>query len=267
MIRAQLQKEEKGVLDCIEQGFVPEFLYKYMNLKTLCDFVLENNTLQFQSPISYNDPYECVANIDINFTYEEALYYLSYCESTGFIPPNIKEFIAFKTSVSLQEKELYFKKMLVDVWEKSSICCFSEINDEILMWSHYANEHKGVCLKFSLKDDLKFFSMPHRVKYALELPVVNMIRNPQSIIVPIFTKYEKWSYEAECRVFKQNENKGKEYNTFNKSALREIIFGCRVEDFSIKMIKEKVKKQNFPNVSFKKCQVNDKEYKLNIFEV
>jgi hypothetical protein len=28
------------------------------------------------------------------------------------------------------------------------ITCFSEVNYNILMWSHYANNHKGICLKF-----------------------------------------------------------------------------------------------------------------------
>lgn len=32
----------------------------------------------------------------------------------------------------------------------SHVTCFSETNDNFLMWSHYASKHSGVCLEFSL---------------------------------------------------------------------------------------------------------------------
>lgn len=35
----------------------------------------------------------------------------------------------------------------------SYVCCFSETNDNFLMWSHYANKHSGVCMEFTIKDN------------------------------------------------------------------------------------------------------------------
>ncbi|WP_418537050.1 DUF2971 domain-containing protein, partial [Odoribacter laneus] len=35
----------------------------------------------------------------------------------------------------------------------SYVSCFSESNDNFLMWSHYASKHSGVCLEFTVKDN------------------------------------------------------------------------------------------------------------------
>lgn len=35
--------------------------------------------------------------------------------------------------------------------ENSNVACFSEIKDNFLMWSHYANRHRGICLEFDLQ--------------------------------------------------------------------------------------------------------------------
>lgn len=38
--------------------------------------------------------------------------------------------------------------------KNSYITCFSESNNEFLMWSHYASKHSGICLEFSLENGL-----------------------------------------------------------------------------------------------------------------
>lgn len=53
-------------------------------------------------------------------------------------------------------------KRLVKVFiENSHIVCFSESNDNFLMWSHYSSKHSGICLEFSLQKDGLF---PYEMK-------------------------------------------------------------------------------------------------------
>lgn len=33
--------------------------------------------------------------------------------------------------------------------DKSLISCSSELNNEVLMWSHYREKHKGICIGFN----------------------------------------------------------------------------------------------------------------------
>lgn len=37
--------------------------------------------------------------------------------------------------------------------ENSNTVCFSESNDNFLMWSHYSSKHSGICLEFSLQKE------------------------------------------------------------------------------------------------------------------
>jgi len=39
-----------------------------------------------------------------------------------------------------------------NVLGNSAVACFSEINDDFLMWSHYASGHSGVCLEFEVAE-------------------------------------------------------------------------------------------------------------------
>ena len=47
------------------------------------------------------------------------------------------------------------------------IFCLSERSDDILMWSHYSNGHRGVCLQFNLlNSELIEYCIP--IKYKLQ---------------------------------------------------------------------------------------------------
>jgi hypothetical protein len=39
-----------------------------------------------------------------------------------------------------------------NVLGNSAVACFSEVNDDFLMWSHYASGHSGVCLEFEVAE-------------------------------------------------------------------------------------------------------------------
>src|SRR5690242_16738151 len=50
---------------------------------------------------------------------------------------------------------------------KYCLLCFSGVWNEPLMWAHYANKHKGVCLGFDVRDDLaaKVSYVPERLHH------------------------------------------------------------------------------------------------------
>ncbi len=49
------------------------------------------------------------------------------------------------------------KRLAAKFLENSYATCFSETNDNFLMWSHYASKHEGICLEFTLNKPY-FFS-------------------------------------------------------------------------------------------------------------
>lgn len=86
--------------------------------------------------------------------------------------------------------------------EKRFICCFSkkfrkDSKKELLMWAHYANNHIGFRIDFTL--DTK----KHDVKYGRKPELIENIKNlpKNSEIIKILTrKDEIWRYERECRI-------------------------------------------------------------------
>ena len=55
------------------------------------------------------------------------------------------------------------------------VFCLSERCDSILMWSHYADCHKGVCIGF----DTTYFKQPHiqKIRYNSEYPNLNYYKS------------------------------------------------------------------------------------------
>lgn len=53
------------------------------------------------------------------------------------------------------------------------VLCLSECPDDILLWSHYADSHRGLCLEFDVAGQPTVFPRLHKVKYAQEYPDIS----------------------------------------------------------------------------------------------
>jgi hypothetical protein len=86
------------------------------------------------------------------------------------------------------------------------VCCFSERNDSIPMWAHYADDHKGFCIEYDIYDqpkDLIQFLFP--IIYADEITDITNELSKGVMgwgIKPTIHKSQDWSYEKEWRFIK-----------------------------------------------------------------
>ncbi|MBK7525892.1 MAG: DUF2971 domain-containing protein [Saprospiraceae bacterium] len=53
------------------------------------------------------------------------------------------------------------------------VCSFTTNNNNILMWSHYANNHKGICLEFITLNERLLSEMLHPIIYTNKKPIIN----------------------------------------------------------------------------------------------
>lgn len=117
--------------------------------------------------------------------------------------------------------------------ENIGLICFSSSYECPLMWAHYAEKHKGVCLVFEVnKVNL------YNVKYSTKLLRFDNSRNlglgdAEKIAS---TKYYKWSYEREYRKFvkfdlaKFDEITKCYFESFSEDIkLVEVILGCKYD--------------------------------------
>ena len=105
--------------------------------------------------------------------------------------------------------------------------------DSLLMWSHYAGGHTGLCIEFSASatSHVDFFGRPHAVKYQRDLPVLHAYTDEPVIKVQkyLLTKAVDWSYEKESRIIVPNR-KTNQYFDFDPALIRRVFLGSRTSD-------------------------------------
>jgi hypothetical protein len=143
-------------------------------------------------------------------------------------------FELFGVNLSDETLRRAFHKMKDELSNKRGILCFSKSWHNPVLWSHYADKHKGLCLGFEIPDSL----LAH-VTYSRERLVVNTEKLkrpnelPQDIATQfLFTKYEHWPYEEEVRCFVELNDKDPTTELYfagfsNNLELKSIIIGAQ----------------------------------------
>lgn len=140
----------------------------------------------------------------------------------------------------------------------------------ILMWSHYADAHKGFCIEYCFhrdeckRDDFSelVVSRLFRINYhdpAKQKPI-NFTKsdstNPFTAQDAFLTKYIDWSYENEVRLLQYKPNQGalrEQYKLSDKTKIVAIYFGYRCPDTDIQIIKGLLKDTG---IKFYKAEVD-----------
>lgn len=179
--------------------------YSLANMRYLHS-VLVGNRLYFTDPSEFNDPFEMIPAVFKTKTFKRV------SESSKIISPEAVD------RALLEAWEMYKEQ-----YRKWGVSCFTEALDDIVMWSHYGDKHRGVCLIFDTT--YKFFKGVMQVKYVSERPLIPVFRkDPQEIIEIMRCKLQLWSHEKEWRLFRKLRNRA---YVFPKSSLKGIVFGCR----------------------------------------
>jgi hypothetical protein len=112
------------------------------------------------------------------------------------------------------------------------LLCFSKKWENPVLWSHYGEKHRGVCLGFDVNDS---FAVP--IEYSAQrLPIEFEDDDPSKGLKFDYvrrlhcTKFEHWRYEEEVRLvlgLDEGTNEGGSYFfSFSEDlALREVILG------------------------------------------
>ncbi|TWX71807.1 DUF2971 domain-containing protein [Colwellia demingiae] len=137
-------------------------------------------------------------------------------------------------------KLIEHEKLLKRQMQTLCVCSLSEAYDEPLMWSHYSDGMRGVCLMFD-KDELKRSSLEfEKVEYGNTPPKIDFFdryikhKNNEEMELGKFllTKHTGWTYEKEFRSvsFKVNDNIDQLgfLKKLKKNSLKAIIMGSKI---------------------------------------
>jgi len=255
----------------------PARLYKYRDTGKFTETVFNDRTLFFASPSAFNDPFDCGFQVLVtgakNETVTEAMAWTTVQEKRPDLAPHeqigaAKEVASKLIATRREEFEgIIIAKLSRDTNERVGICCFTEVNDDILMWSHYADYHRGICLEFSPARSLLAAARP--VEYGERYPSLDLL----SVVVNedlratapwMLKKAKHWSYEKEWRVLDFEGGPGAK--PLPPSCLTGVIMGCRISARNRARVRRWV--SDWPSeVTIYQAMQSRKSFRLEIEEV
>ena len=154
----------------------------------------------------------------------------------------------FRSSKLLRGSDRY-RAILHEITDSKSnvgIACLSETYDNVLMWSHYAGNHSGICVGYSgteLKGGLSDHVSLVRLAYLDEPPLIfpSHARNADNAAVRILSqkKYD-WAYEREWRIL----GTVGAVSLGNSKAIKAIRLGSRIDPDHRRMILDAIRGTN-----------------------
>lgn len=252
-----------------------DFFYKYATFNNAKN-ILSNLQVYCSSPLLFNDPFDTQFDINFGFDLNQLISPLSeeFTEmvfakeepqfvKTTPVSVTIKHLRTIRHKLKPDElkKETYqdleegiknYKKKLDEInqaWLEYVRCmrvfCVSEIHDDLLMWAHYAEQHKGVVLKLKCIPGLDTFLCAARpIIYSPTIPILatmkDFIKNLTGQLEIdynnlysnlAYTKSDHWDYEKEWRyvvIRPTIKNNLYDMNRLHPEEIDTIYLGCRM---------------------------------------
>lgn len=203
-------------------------LYKYATgatgastlerLKSYC----ENYTLMVSKPATFNDPFEFKVAIDYEAdeqTIRERYFLDNKDASQSTYDEWRSHFDQAKWSITQNVRN--------GLLSRYGVFCLSEVENNHLMWSHYAKNHRGFCIGF---DESLLVAMDGHIgggpiTYLERAPVFRFFWDAPGFFdqAALGCKSAAWAYEREHRLMFNHTGISK----FPRTALKEVIIGCR----------------------------------------
>lgn len=238
--------------------------------------ILTHNELYLSSPDQFNDPFDS----SLPFEYRKRdlrprkiykkMYQLSLTEWPHL--PHferdriIKERIGSGVFKDSKYSKEYHENFIKNINREIGIFSLSENNSNILMWSHYADSHKGYCVGLYFNILLKIVGSIGPVTYTNKFPKLELLpKSPVKDFMKLLTtKSKDWEYEKEIRILIRFM--ARKTITIPDNCIREVIFGHKMDKKHKKEIIELLKTKSTPIEIFQ-ATMNGKKFKLDINKV
>jgi hypothetical protein len=252
-------------------------LYKYLSLDT-AKIVLTNRTLRWSTPATFNDPFDIQTPLSLSLQKNQVveatlLKLVRAMKDKDYLAGNklgklIEVIKASGRTLSpeqittelgggieesfekLQRDMPKFNSEILAMLAASKILCLSEVATNVLMWAHYASNHKGVALQFWTPVGIDSpWSRARKIEYVSTPPSFADLEllsdflsgyrsfNAKEIMDKfVYTKSQEWEYEQEWRINRSDgfdKDAAFEDLHFHPQELFGIVFGCRTDQATI----------------------------------
>ncbi|MBP1673823.1 MAG: hypothetical protein H6Q25_1638 [Bacteroidetes bacterium] len=237
-----------------------QIFYHFSDFETSVNDILLKQSLRFSDPLTFNDPFDCNENLLKIYNTKEV-----YEDAISTLGGNLSRNERRKLKHNILKPSVQ-AGILKSERKKFKIACFSEIYNEVLMWSHYGKKHTGICIGFEFPHQYedKFILCP--VKYLDKfLPLDGKTDVNRTILYWLTTKSKRWEYEKEIRAITKCKSTTINADIRYKSEfVKEVIFGCKVTDSKIVEAISKIRKSHLPfdQITFKKMIIDESTFLL-----
>jgi Protein of unknown function (DUF2971) len=272
-------------------------LFRYFGSHAL--ETLQDNLLKAATVSSLNDPFELLYQLAGTMTVAKAKHHLKQRIKTDQFfavaqlhnpairtKKDLKKFMTANRDSIAKKLVSNYPKLKADTFIESyadrtlRIICFSESTvdrlDEILIWSHYANKHRGTRIGFEFPDGItnpfKIVPIQYQpTRIALDLTKsVETDHVKKALTESVKIKSLAWKYEREYRMlaavpFCVNKpiegGRHADFVPFKREWVKYVDAGVRASAKEIQAMKEFLQKE-YPNVQFRKAVFHPSEFAL-----
>lgn len=133
------------------------------------------------------------------------------------------------------------------------MCCLSQSNSDVLMWAHYGDRHKGLCVEVEVQDTNV---SKHKISYVKELPQLEGEIDINSALIQIMShKLLPWQYEQEVR-YLRTIRYGDTTPQYLSVHITKVFIGCWLNESEVNDIKRLLHSWN-PSVIVEQIQRNE----------
>jgi hypothetical protein len=242
---------------------------------------IKRNTIHFSNPSQFNDPWDCKPwfnkALDDPVIRER---YVQWFDRIGRKhTPELTEAERQRRIRVMRSDREFLERMIDDcsrgmvpaIDTQYRVYCLSTTPVSTLMWSHYTDNHQGICLEFGVRNDVMCSAL--RVEYREGYPLFDLAaEDDYSNLLPFIAKSSVWEYEDEYRLIAQEEATADTEDTLKtknnvlllpRGALVSVIVGCSASQETIEEVKELVR-SNGKEVALKRAVRAANRYALAI---
>ncbi|UEM40623.1 DUF2971 domain-containing protein [Pectobacterium aquaticum] len=250
------------------------FRYRHFNKNTAKEIL--NKEIWHSDVKNLNDPFEFPIILDWSeIDKKDKVLLTKYAMHFDFLPIEEIAYYCFHDKLdllhSIIDNNLRSASLAMkEYYESLYVCCFSKSLRDPLMWSHYSDGMKGLCIAYDknilkktseyknlkpvvynkkpiefLFKDFRADKVSDEFKYYDEVHKENRIAEPRLIRLNTFEhlyqKHERWAYEGEVRNIvdldiPRSKRKDGALIKYPSDAIKAILVGCKMKRVHLKMV-------------------------------
>jgi hypothetical protein len=211
---------------------IPAHLFKYRSLAgrnlQLVRELIVGGSLWFSSPLAFNDPFDTLPDVDVSGSPRQLRKRVR-----GIVRdnrPNFSRQQRLRLAAEMEarperDRKADLQRAVFETVSDMAVCSFASRPDDVLMWSHYADHHRGLCVQIGTRNDYFARSLPFPITYQKERPSIPWLqdRPPEALLEALLTKADFWSYEREWRQVERTPG----IRGLPAGAVEAVYLGCR----------------------------------------